>query len=164
MFGYTCTECGKGTVRATPRRRIDVVFEHIPFVVPEGVVGVCDHCRAEYRAAREYKRWRRLFEASRREQGVTLSPDDARALRERLGLSVTDFAVLIGTTRQSIHHWEREERESEPNRMADLMMRLVREAVTHGKDFDVLEFLVKRAEAEGRKIDLDRLRELVTTA
>jgi len=163
MYGYRCERCGRGTVRPCTRRDIEVLFDHIPFVVPEGIVGVCDACGDEYWSGAEHERWESLFQASRRDDGITLSPADTRALRERLGLSVTDFAVLIGATRQSVHHWEREGRESEPGRMADLMMRLVREAATRGKDFDVLEFLVKRAEAEGRKVDLERLRELAAT-
>jgi hypothetical protein len=64
-----------------------------------------------------------------------------------------DFARLTGTTRQSIHNWEKAR--LQPSRMADLMMRLVKESYVSGK-VDVISFLLDEAEKMGVTIELQR--------
>jgi len=143
-----CEECGVGAVRSTVRRNHEVKFDRVPFVVPEAVIGVCDKCGEEYVDAVEYKRWRRLFELGEEAAGGLLSPLEITSLRVGLWLSMSDFAALIGATRQSIHHWEKEDRVAPQSRMADLMLRVIDESLEEG-EVDVVEFLAERAKRAG---------------
>ena len=72
-----------------------------------------------------------------------------------LGLSVTDFAQLIGCTRQSIYNWERQDRVNQQTRTADLMMKLVAKSLV-SEPIDIISFLLKEAEKMGVKIELQR--------
>lgn len=153
MFGYKCEECGTGTVRPTVRPRFEVTFDHVPFVIGDAVIGICDACGAEHFSGQEYKRWRELFQQSQQEQGCLLAPGEIREIRERLGMTMTDLAGLIGTTRQSLHHWEKDNRVAPQGRMADLMLRLVRESCESGS-VNVLDFLVRRADQVGVRVSI----------
>jgi len=144
MFGFKCEECGCGTVGEATRENFGVKFDRIPFVVPEAIIGVCEGCGAEYYDGREYKRWRKLFDEEQARTGGVLSPAEIRALREALRMTMSDFSALIGTTRQSLHHWEKDDREVPQSRMVDLMLRLVQEAVRRGA-VDVVAFLAENA-------------------
>lgn len=66
MFGYKCEECGKGTVRAKKFKNYKTKFKKKPFTVPSATIGVCNNCGGQHFSAKEYKRWRALFERSRR--------------------------------------------------------------------------------------------------
>jgi putative zinc finger/helix-turn-helix YgiT family protein len=144
MFGFKCEECGRGTVQEARRNDFEVRFNRIPFVVPDAVVGVCDSCGAVNFDGREYKRWRRLFDEHQARTGGVLSPGEIRELRAALSMTMSDFSALIGTTRQSLHHWEKDDREVPQSRMVDLMLRLVQEAVRRGA-VDVVAFLADNA-------------------
>jgi len=74
-------------------------------------------------------------------------------LRTALGLSMEDFARLIGTTRQSISAWEKAERTSPPSRTADLLMKLVRQTL-HGGKVDVVSVLLEEAKKWGIVIQI----------
>jgi len=155
MFGYKCQECHRGTVREATRKEFEVKFDRIPFVVPEAVIGECDACGAEHFHGREYKRWRKLFEKQQAKTGGVLSPADIRELRKALGMTMSDFAALIGTTRQSLHHWEKDGREVPQSRMVDLVLRLLEEGVRHGA-VDVVAFLHDRARGAGIELAAPR--------
>lgn len=148
MFGYKCQECHRGTVREATRKDFEVKFDRIPFVVPEAVIGVCEACDAQYYHGREYKRWRKLFDEEQARTGGVLSPAEIRALREALGMTMSGFSALIGTTRQSLHHWEKDDREVPQSRMVDLVLRLLEEGVRQGM-VDVVRFLYETALASG---------------
>ena len=117
-----------------------------PFLVTDAHVGVCDACGAEHFAAEETARWHQLFEEEQAHR--QLSAEDIRRLREDLQLSMEQFAALVGCTRQSLHNWERADRKRPQSRMADLMLKLVRESQVLGQ-VDVIEFLRKRASEVG---------------
>jgi len=123
MFNYTCQECHKGTVRETRVKGYQTRFDRVPFTVPEAIIGICDKCGAEHHNAGEYKHWRALFEAESQKSGRLLSAREIGALRERLGLSKSDFAALLGTTRQSVYWWEREDRDRPQSLAYDNMLR-----------------------------------------
>ena len=151
MFGNRCEECGRGTVRETRRKDFQVPFDGILVVVPEAIIGVCDVCGAINYHGREYHRWRELFNKHQSRTGGVLSPADIRAVREALGMTMSDFSALIGTTRQSLHYWEKDGREVPHSRMVDLMLRLLQEGVRRGA-VDVVAFLRDTARSAG--IDL----------
>jgi len=150
---HICLECGAGTVRPVTHHGIATKFEHIDFVVPVGEVHECDTCGATSYAGPELDRWRALFDEYQARSGLLLSSGEIGAVRESLGLNITQFAQLLGSTRQSLSYWERPDRPAPQGRTADLLLRLVRESVANGP-VDVLRFLQERARAQGVEIAL----------
>jgi putative zinc finger/helix-turn-helix YgiT family protein len=132
LFGYTCPECGRGIVRTTRVLNYKTKIKGYPFVVDEAFIGVCDQCKAESFAPEETKRWEELFYRSLEAHQAFLSPEEITQLRTDLSLSMEDFARLIGCTRQSLSSWEKRNRTSAPSRMADLLMKLVRQSLYTG--------------------------------
>ncbi len=155
LFEYPCTECGLGIVRTTRVQNYKTKIKGYPFIVDEALIGVCDHCGSEEFAPEETKRWEELFARSLEARRVFLAPEEITALRKALGLSMEDFARLIGCTRQSIYHWEKPDRISSPSRMADLLMKLVQESL-HSGMVDVLTFLLEEAKKWGVVIEVRR--------
>lgn len=72
------------------------------------------------------------------------SAEEIYALRQLLGLSQEDFARLIGASRPSVGAWERADRTAPPSRTADLLMKLVAQAV-QTKEVPVLDVLLDEA-------------------
>lgn len=144
MFGYRCTKCNRGTVKAETVPEFETKFDGIPFVVHNATVGVCDHCGTRNFSAQEWRRWREEFRRSQEAQGLLLSAGAITELRESLGLGIADFAKLIGSSRQPIYSWECPGREVPQSRMADLMLRLVRESHIRG-EVNVIEYLASEA-------------------
>lgn len=157
LFEYTCPECNSGTVRTTRVQNHKTKVKGYPFTVDEAFVGVCDRCEAEQFAPEETKRWNDLFYRSLETREAFLSPEEITELRNSLGLSMEDFARLIGCTRQSIHNWEKPDRTSPPSRMADLLMKLVRQS-QHSEEIYVIRFLLQEAEKWGVVIEMRRRR------
>lgn len=155
MFGVPCPECGKGTIEPVRFQNYKTKVKAYPFVVPEAIVGVCDTCNARAFDPRETKRWRDLFYQRFEDEEIFYSREEIKALRESLGLSVVDFAQLIGCTRQSIYNWERQDRINQQTRTADLMMKLVAKSLA-SEPVDIISFLLKEAEKMGVKIELQR--------
>lgn len=155
LFEYACPECGRGTVRTTRVQNYKTKIKGFPFVVDDAVIGVCDRCHAESFAPEETKRWEELFFQSLENRRAFLSPEEIAELRKALGLSMEDFARLIGSTRQSIWMWEKEHRSTPPSRMADLLMKLVRQSLRTGP-VDVLTFLLEEARKWNVVIELRR--------
>jgi len=155
FFGYACPECGQGTVQATKFQNYKTKIKGYPFTVKEAVIGVCSNCKARHFTAKETKRWEEAFYRSLEDRRIFCSPQAITRLRDRLGLSMEDFARLIGCTRQSIYNWEKRDRTSQPSRMADLLMKLVEQSYISER-VDVISFLLKEAERLGTTIELQR--------
>jgi len=143
-FGYKCQECGQGTVvvKLVPEYRAKI--KGYPWTVQNARIGICDRCGAEHFDPNETLRWRTEFEGKQ----SYLTPAEIRELRQRLGLSMEQFAILMGCTRQSLYNWERADRLSPQSRMADLFMRLIRESHSQGQ-IDVSSFLRGEAQNAG---------------
>jgi len=151
MFDFVCEECRKGTVRERTINDFATKVRGYEFIVPTAVIGVCDNCGEQVFDPQEVRRWSELFTKYLESRGDLLSAHEVRMTRERLGLSIADFAKLIGSTRQSVYNWERQDRKIPQNRLADVLIRLVRESTTSGK-VAVLEFLQDRARAGGENL------------
>jgi putative zinc finger/helix-turn-helix YgiT family protein len=145
-FGYKCQECGQGRVLEKVFPKYKTKVKGYPLTVENARVGVCDLCGAEHFDPNETMRWRTLLEEQQSES--YLRPTEIRDLRKQLGLSMEQFAILLGCTRQSLYNWERSDRPSPQSRMADLFMRLTRESHLVGP-IDVLSFLKTKAEKLG---------------
>lgn len=142
-FGYQCQECGKGTVVAQVFPEYHTKIKGYPFVVSDAVIGVCDKCGARHYTILETQRWENLFEE--REKELYLKPEEIQEVWKSLGLSMEQFAALVGCTRQSLYNWGRPDSTIRQSRMADLMLRLVKESAKTG-NVDVLNFLSREAE------------------
>lgn len=140
MFEYKCNKCGQGVVRANKVRKYETKIDGIPFSVENALIGICDQCGAKYFNARETKRWRNLFFQKHLQQGSILTASGISTLRDRMRLTVAEFARLIGSSRQALYLWESSDREAPQSRTADLLIQLVRESFTNGS-VDVIEFL-----------------------
>ncbi|HIC90880.1 MAG TPA: helix-turn-helix domain-containing protein [Syntrophaceae bacterium] len=154
MFHYTCEECGKGTVIPMEFKGYKTRIKGYPFVVDQAIIGVCENCGARHFSARETKRWEELFNKKLEENHIIFTPDQIEQLRKSLRLSVEDFALLIGCTRQSIYNWERKSRIKPQSRMADLLMKLVDQSLKVG-EVNVIQCLVDKAKELGISIDVD---------
>jgi DNA-binding transcriptional regulator YiaG len=150
-FGYPCQECGKGTVVEQVIPGYPTKIRGYPFVIKDARVGVCDRCGAEHFAVQETGRWEQLFDAEHAKH--YMQPEEIRALQRALSLTMEQLAFLLGCTRQSLHNWVRPDRSKAQSRMADLLMKLVRESLVNGK-IDVLPFLIQEARQFGIEIEL----------
>lgn len=155
LFEYTCPDCDSGTVRTTKVHNFKTKIKGYPFVVDEAFIGVCDHCHSEQFAPEETQRWEDLFRRSLEIRKAFLTPSEITEIRNALGLSMEDFARLIGCTRQSISTWEKQNRTSPPSRTADLLMKLVQQSLQIGP-VDVVSFLLDEAKKWGIVIEVRR--------
>lgn len=155
LFEYGCPECGLGTVRTTRVQNYKTKIKGYPFVVDEAIIGICDSCGAKHFAPEETKQWEELYYRSLEKRQAFLSPMEICDLRKRLGLSMEDFARLIGCTRQSIYNWEKQDRASPLSRTADLLMKLVRRSLQVGP-VDVTTFLLDEAKKWSIVIEVRR--------
>jgi DNA-binding transcriptional regulator YiaG len=84
-------------------------FEGVHIKVKDARVSKCTHCGETSYGARELSRWKQLKVAKLAELNQIPSADDVKRVRKSLELSVSDFAALVGVTRQTVHSWERAE-------------------------------------------------------
>jgi len=152
MFNYICEECGKGKVKEKVFYDYQTKIKGYPFVVDKAVIGVCDRCEAKHFNANETKRWEELYNKYLESENILLSPDEIKATRKSLDVSMENFAFLIGCTRQSIHNWEKKDRKIPQSRMADLLIKLVSYSSEVGK-VDVINFLIKEAKKLGLNLE-----------
>src|SRR5690348_1247923 len=112
MTENRCANCGKGKIEFQNVKDFETKVRGIPFTVPEATIGICNSCGARLFSPEEIKRWQRLFDAEQLDTGKLLSPVQIESIRQGLGLPITLFAQLLGTTRQSVYNWERKDRKS----------------------------------------------------
>ena len=144
LFEYSCPTCGRGTVRTTAVRNHKTKIKGYPFVVDEALIGICDACGEPNFAPEERQRWEQLFYTQLEERHAYLTPQEIHTLRHTLQLSQEDFARLIGATRPSVAAWESADRTVPPSRTADLLMKLVTQAV-QTREVPVLDVLLHEA-------------------
>src|ERR1700735_3696204 len=114
-FGYKCQECGQGTVLEKVFPEYRTKLKGYPLTVESAHIGVCDRCGAEHFDPNETVRWRKLLDE--RQSESYLQPSEIRELHKQLGLSMEQFSILLGCTRQSLHNWQRIDRFSPQSRM-----------------------------------------------
>lgn len=144
-FGYKCPECGKGYVRPKEFVNYKTKIDNQLFIVPKAIIGVCDVCEAKNFDPQERRRWICLFNEELESKHAVLNSEDIIKIRKALGLSMENFAHLIGCTRQSIYNWENRKRKIPQSRMADLLLKLINDRIYNKDKIDVLEFLLTEA-------------------
>ena len=150
-FGYKCTTCGKGVVRQQEVINYSTKIDNHPFTIPKAIIGVCDVCGINNFNPQERRRWIELFNKELELKQIVLCADDLVKIRKTLGLSMESFAHLIGCTRQSIYNWENRKRKVPQSRMADLLIKLIRERLYKSDRIDVLDFLL----GEAKQLNID---------
>lgn len=150
LFGYRCPECENGEVEENIISSYETKIKGYSFTVQNAKIGICNECDSKHFSAKEVENWEQQFEKS-----YSLSPEEIKELREALGLSIEHFSFLIGCTRQSLYNWENPERKISQNRMADVLMKLVRESLNQEK-IDVLGFLLQQANLLGVQINISK--------
>ncbi len=147
MTNNRCVNCGRGEIEFQNVKDFETKIRGVPFKVPEATVGVCNSCGARLFSPQEIRRWQQLFDAQQLRTGRLLSAEEIGNIRQGLGLPISLFAQLLGTTRQSVYNWERKDRKSPQLRLVDLLLRLIRESTASGT-VDVLQFLSEQSEVE----------------
>jgi DNA-binding transcriptional regulator YiaG len=153
-FGYKCQECGRGTVKETVIPEYRTKIKGFPFVVKNARIGVCNNCASQHFAVHETERWERMFEEEYAKYFLTSK--EIQDIRKSVGLSMEHFAFLIGCTRQSLYNWERADRKILQSRMADLFLRLVREA-NKKEEVNILYFLTQEAKKLGVRLQINNI-------
>ena len=150
LDGKKCETCNKGRYRTTPTKNYRTKVRGFPVVVPEATLVICDHCGDAYPDRKERQRIEALFDQQFADREALPSGEEIRALREEMGLALADFALFIGTTRNSLADYESGKRTLAASRSTALMLRALRRSMEKGP-VDVLDFL----EEEGRKWGLE---------
>jgi putative zinc finger/helix-turn-helix YgiT family protein len=158
-FGYKCPECGKGVVKGGAFTNYNVKINNYPFVIPTAIIGVCDSCGAKNFDPQERERWADLYKTELEKNRILLGSKEIKKIRKDLGLSMEDFARLIGCTRQSIYNWEKISRKVPQSKMADFLIRLINESIYKGK-INVTEFLL--AELKKLKVEIKLKEDMLT--
>jgi putative zinc finger/helix-turn-helix YgiT family protein len=139
-----CAKCGKGEIEVRKVNNFETMIRGVHFTVPEATIRVCKSCGTNLFDPSEIKRWQKLYEADLQLKGHLLTAADIRNIRQALGLQINQFAQLLGTTRQSIYNWERDNRNSPQLKLVDLLLKLIRKSMEIGT-VDVVQFLREEA-------------------
>lgn len=142
-FGYACPQCSKGTVKKTDAKDYEARINNYVVIIPKAILGICDECHITTVDPTERRRWEWLFYKQLESRKYMLTSEQIAAIRARLGLSVFEFAILIGATPHNISMWENPVRRSLQPVMADILLRSIMESIKNG-NLDILKFLETR--------------------
>ena len=109
MASFKCPACGKGRMETQIVPNFETQFEGFTIQVKDAEISQCTHCGEQSYGAQELQRWKEIKLAKLAELNQIPSADVVKWVREHRGLSVSDFASLLGVTRQTVHSWERAE-------------------------------------------------------
>jgi len=139
--------------------RLEIVPKHsarlggVPVEVDNAQIFRCSECGEISVQAEEMRRWEDLQQSALREASLLPSPAEVKAIRESLSLSVSDFAAMLGVTRQTLHAWERPEGKGLPLGPAALLLKLLQKELD-GHGGKVLDGLVRLAEKRGQRLPI----------
>ena len=106
MAEFRCPQCAQGTMRTDTVLRHSTRLNGVPICVENASIERCDVCGETSVTATELKRWEAIRDDQLRSAGQTPSQREVRMIRESLRMSVSDFASLLGVTRQTVAGWE----------------------------------------------------------
>lgn len=151
MAKVKCPSCGKGEMRIESIPEFETKLRGIPFVVKDAKIAKCDNCGEQLYNAKEVKRWEEILKMQLKAQGLLISPQEIRSLREVMGLSVANFATIFGVTRQTVYGWESDESSGVQLGPASLLLGLLTEEQS-GSLTGICDFLVVSANNRGQEI------------
>lgn len=152
MADQKCPKCGEGKLHVETIDRYLTRIGGTQVEIPNATIARCNHCDEFVVAATEVKRWEAIARQQLLSSEVLLNPGQVKALRERLGLAVADFAALLGVTRQTVHAWERADVGMQLGPAA-LFLKVIEKELA-GTVSGVLEVLVSLAKARGLDVSL----------
>lgn len=106
MQGIRCPMCRQAELLEEVSETRDVEFEGVSLVVQDLHTLRCPDCGETSFAAGELRRLKRLKNEYLERQNQVPKPSEVRAVRTALDLSVSQFAALLGVTRQAVYSWE----------------------------------------------------------
>lgn len=151
MAEVRCPYCDEGNLKTVIVRDYHTQLGGIPFVVNDATILQCDTCGKKVFDANEVRRWEQELRKELQNRGALVRPEDVRAIRESLGLGVSQLTALLGVTRQTVYAWERREGGGLQLSPAALLLGLLRETLA-GREKGVLEHLIDSAKQRGQPI------------
>ena len=150
MVGMKCPYCDEGKVSFTVVPEYATQLGGVPFTVRNARIGQCDSCERKVFDAKEVRRWENDLREELQARGTLVRAEQIRTIRESLGLRVSDFAFLLGVTRQTVHAWEQSNGGVQLGPTA-LLLGLLAETLPEGET-RVVDYLVKAARQRGQSI------------
>jgi len=150
MATMKCPYCDEGKVTITVVPEYATQLGGVPFTVKNARIGQCDSCERKVFGAKEIKRWEKELREELQARGTLVQAEQIRTIRESLGLSVIDFAFLMGVTRQTVHAWEQSNGGVQLGPTA-LLLGLLAETLAEGEN-RVVGYLVTAAHERGQSI------------
>jgi len=120
-----CPSCGEADMVLEVIPRHETRLGGIPLVVPDASIARCPTCGETLVSATEMERWRDVQRQQLQEAGQVPSSGEVARIRGAFGFSVSDFAVVTGVTRQTVHAWERARGAGMPFGPASLLVGLL---------------------------------------
>lgn len=152
MDKFACPTCGKGRMILETISSYSTKLGGIQVVVDDAKVSKCSVCGEISVSARELKRWRALQRNQLTEGAHVPRATDVRLIREKIGLSISSFASLLGVTRQTVHAWERPEGTKLPLGPAALLLKLIDKELREGIS-GCLDSLQNLASGRGQAVE-----------
>jgi len=146
-----CPYCDAGEVETTVVPEYATQLGGVPFVVRDAKIAKCNTCGGELFDAKELSRWEHELRNQLEARGMLVRPEQIRAAREAMGLGVSDFAFLMGVTRQTVHAWEQRDGRGMQLGPAALLLGFLADTVARG-DMCLTEFLARSAQQRGQSI------------
>src|SRR6267142_1441274 len=100
-----CPKCVGGEMELVTQPTYVTQIKGARVEVPNAQFWRCSLCGEKSVSASELRRWESIAHAI--VASSLPSAANVKSIRERLGLSVSDFAAILGVTRQTIYSWER---------------------------------------------------------
>lgn len=149
-----CPECKEGTIHKVIIEAYRAKLKGISFPVKNAEIGKCDSCDAELYSAKEIRRWERLLDEYLISEDLVPNSKQISDIREKLGLSVIDFAKLLGVTRQTVYGWENDKVKPLTIGPTSLLLSLLNEE-QNGNIRGIVDFVIKVAQERGIEIQTE---------
>lgn len=134
-----CDECG-GPVKTDNRAVIRYVIGGLPHVELHGVeVTRCERCGQEEIAIPRIGQLHEVLANTFVRQSRMLAPTEVRFLRKHIGLSTSEFAEMMGVSRETVSRWETGAKRM--GAVADRLLRLLVHAHEPTEDYQVEDLL-----------------------
>lgn len=146
-----CPYCGKGRIEKKSIKNYEAQIGGVAFIVPEAEIRECGACHRKVYDSKELARWKGILQKQLQEKGNLIDPIQVQKLREKIGMSVADFAKLFGVTRQTVYAWEHEESGGVQLGPASLLLSLM-VANINDKTNGVCDFLSAAAKERGQEV------------
>lgn len=153
MAKNNCPYCGKGRIEKKSIKNYEAQIGGVAFIVPEAEVRECEACHRKVYNSKELARWKGILQKQLQEKGILIDPIQVQKLREKIDVSVADFAKLFGVTRQTVYAWEHEESGGVQLGPASLLLSLM-VADINDETNGVCDFLSAAAKDRGQEVTL----------